>query len=88
MLGGLDFPNPEDELLRLSPTQKILMISANEDEFIPKESTEKLIKVLKTLKNPVSFKETKGGHILPGSKGVLNKLLKLSESWMINSKLI
>ncbi|MEK6706633.1 MAG: hypothetical protein AABZ06_12685 [Bdellovibrionota bacterium] len=80
--------SPEKVVKTLRPSQKVIFVSARHDSFIPKESTEVLVRELKKSKASVEFFETSGDHLQPGSGKLVSEVLELLSRWALRVGLI
>jgi dienelactone hydrolase len=78
----LKAPVPEREARLLEPSQRVLMITAEDDSFVPAESSDAL---WQALQNSLAQRERilmPGDHLQPGSKALLHKISEIVTSWM------
>jgi dienelactone hydrolase len=79
----LDPPKPEDMAERLSSNQHVLMISAEEDSFVPREATDSLAQALTHSAAAVKRISMPGGHLMPGSDSLIAEIEARIEAWLL-----
>ena len=84
----LRFPSPEQSIPRLNSDLSVLMISASQDSFVPKESTAALKELFERSKVKFEFVELPGDHLQPGSDELIKKLKTLTVAWMKRERLV
>jgi len=72
----------------LHPNQKVLLIEAEEDEFLPEKSRSSLKASLENSKSQLSYIKVMGGHLMPGAKDKIRALLKIVTDWCSQQALI
>ncbi|MBI2383448.1 MAG: hypothetical protein HYV18_05195 [Gammaproteobacteria bacterium] len=77
-----DPPAPEDFAARLAPGQRVLMISAAEDSFIPREAADALWRAFDRSDARRERMVLPGDHINPKSERPIGEILALSFGWM------
>lgn len=77
-----DVPAPEKKLRELGPRQKVLLMTADNDEMLPKKSVDVLREALRASKASWKEKSFPGTHLRPDEKELIKKLLAESERWM------
>jgi dienelactone hydrolase len=78
----IDGPEPEVEARKLSTGQSVLMISASEDSFIPRNSSELLWSALQASRARRERLEMPGDHLQPGSEALIAKIMGHVVEWM------
>lgn len=80
-------PSPEADASALRENQKILMIEARDDQFIPKSAREALLRGLKRSasgrSSALEHIEMPGDHLQPGSEHLIEEILKMTEAWLL-----
>ena len=84
----LNPPEPEEAAWALHRNQKVLVIEATEDSFIPKKSREALWDGLQKSAASVEKIEMPGDHVQPGSEQAIENILGLVNIWMIKVGLL
>lgn len=78
----LGAPSPEQDMAKLRSTQRVLLIQAESDEFIPKDSREALIRGARASQAQVEIQTMPGGHLQPGARETLQMLQDRAEAWI------
>jgi pimeloyl-ACP methyl ester carboxylesterase len=80
----LDIPEPEESARRLRARQKALLVSAEEDSFIPKASREALWEALESSGSGAAREHVvmKGDHLMPGSDEKIRAIMAISQDWL------
>ncbi len=78
----VDGPVPEVDATKLTPGQKLLLVTADHDQFIPRESTELLWTNLKLSRAELTRMDLEGGHLVPGANAQISDILRRVEQWM------
>ncbi len=78
----------EDYALQFQEQQKILMISAERDSFVPRETSDSLWEALQKSKAQVERVMMSGDHVQPGAQDLVDELVKNSTQWMKKNQLL
>lgn len=83
-LGWIYFntPSPEESARGLLPDQRVLMISAKEDSFVPQESSDALWHALEKSRAQHERVFTSGDHVQPGSQKLIDDMTTIVTAWM------
>ncbi len=81
-------PEPEIDATKLVVGQKLLMVTAISDSFIPRESTEELWRSFSLSRAEVTRQDLPGAHLLPGASAQISEILKNVEHWMRQKELL
>jgi dienelactone hydrolase len=84
----LDVPSPEASAENLRASQKVLMISATEDSFIPKAASESLWESVRGSPAESLRIQMEGDHLQPGSDALIEKILGQVTAWMKSVNLL
>ncbi len=78
----LGSPSPERDALRLRSSQRVLMISAEADSFIPKDAGEALWEAIQ--KSPAVPERIimPGDHLQPGSESLISEIMRRVNAWL------
>lgn len=77
---GLELP--EISASNLKPEQKVLMITAQEDSFIPRASSDSLWKAIESSRAKGTRILMPGDHLMPGAELLISKIVQIIENWM------
>lgn len=77
----LDSEMPESEAAKLSSKQRVLMITAKDDSFIPRESSDSLWAALEKSQSLKSRVIMPGDHLMPGSDRLIEQIMHKIEAW-------
>lgn len=77
----LDSEMPESEAAKLSSKQRVLMITAKDDSFIPRESSDSLWAALEKSQSLKSRVIMPGDHLMPGSNRLIDQIMHKIEAW-------
>jgi dienelactone hydrolase len=78
----LDLPGPEDYARRLARRQRVLMITAARDSFIPPESSDSLWNALQESPAHLERLDLPGDHLMPGSDSLIRRMMREIRSWL------
>ena len=81
-------PEPEDAARRLRVGQRVYMINAQDDEFVPEGSRESLRRALRQSSAQVTFETIPGRHIRGADEQRIGRLYALAKEWMRRQGLI
>lgn len=84
----LSFPWPEHAARALEARQKILMVTAAQDSFIPRDSSDSLWRAIEESEAIRERIVMPGDHLQPGSRELIGKILKLVQEWAGRSGLL
>jgi dienelactone hydrolase len=84
----IDVPEPEDSARRLRPDQRVYMINAEDDEFVPSRSRQALQDALRQSGAQLSFETLPGHHVRAGDEGVIAQLHSRASEWMRGQGLV
>lgn len=82
----LDAPSPEDSAAKLAPTQRVLMITAENDTRLPKLSTESLWSALSRSRPKHEKITLPGDHLAPNSDKLIAEITGIVEEWLSKSE--
>jgi pimeloyl-ACP methyl ester carboxylesterase len=77
---GVD--SPEDSARELREDQRVLMITALSDSFVPRESSDALWSALSDSKAQLTRKLMPTDHLLPGSDRLIDEIVSDVENWL------
>jgi hypothetical protein len=77
----LDAETPESEAMKLNPKQRVLMITARDDSFIPRESSDSLWEALEKSQSLKARVIMSGDHLMPGSDRLIDQIMHKVEAW-------
>jgi pimeloyl-ACP methyl ester carboxylesterase len=83
----LGAPDPERDARTLQSRQRALMITAAQDTFIPKYSSQVLWEGLSSSKAQVERLELPGDHLQPGADQLVADILGIVENWLEKTRL-
>lgn len=83
----LDCADPEDSARALRQNQRVLVISAENDSFIPAKSKERLLHSLEESSATIETLSMPGDHIQPGSSGLLKTISNRVSNWLLKQNL-
>lgn len=86
--GLLRLPSIEESARSLQGSQRVLMIRAERDDFVPKASSDALEQALRESKAEVEVLTQPGGHIRGAAPERLQPVLEASLEWMERERLI
>jgi hypothetical protein len=78
----LKFEAPEDEALRLRTSQCVLMITAADDSFIPRSSSDALWDAIRRSGAKAERRMMPGDHLQPGSDELIHKIMGEVQGWL------
>lgn len=78
----LGFEDPEESALNLNSEQKVLMITAQDDSFIPRASSDSLWKSIESSKAKGTRIVMPGDHLMPGSELLISQIVQTIENWL------
>jgi hypothetical protein len=81
-------PEPEDAARRLRADQRVYMINAQDDEFVPEASRESLRLALHQSSAQLTFETTPGRHIRGADEQLIAGLYALAKGWMQRQGLV
>lgn len=81
----LDAETPESEAMKLNPKQRVLMITAGDDSFIPRESSDSLWEAVQASGALKSRVIMPGDHLMPGSERLIEQIMHKVEAWEVRS---
>jgi dienelactone hydrolase len=84
----LAIPDPEAEARALRPHQRVWMVSAEDDKWIPRESSDALWAGIQASRATSERHMMPGGHLMPGSGKLIAEILALAEAWMLRWRLL
>ena len=87
-VASADLPEAADYARKLAAGQKVLMITAAEDQRIPKEASDALWQALQRSSARSEKLELAGGHLNTGGSEQIAEILKRSKIWMRREKLL
>ncbi len=73
---------PESSARKLDAEQRVLMVTARDDSFIPRESSDALWQALEQSRARVERKMMASDHLMPGSDQLIGQIVGEVESWM------
>jgi hypothetical protein len=77
---GID--EPESNARKLSARQDALMITAENDSFIPRASSDALWQALQSSEARKSRLIMPGDHLMPGSDHLIEQIMRRIQTWM------
>jgi pimeloyl-ACP methyl ester carboxylesterase len=83
----LDPPAPESLAEQLSPGQKVLMITAQQDSFVPKASSDSLWAAVQLSEAQSTRVFMESDHLMPGSDQLIARIIHEIEGWMARAGL-
>ena len=84
----LDGPAPEESVLRLTSRQRVYMIQAEEDSYIPTASSSRLWKAIENSAAQHERLMTPGDHLQPDSNRAIENISDQIINWMKRSELL
>lgn len=84
----LDAPNPEDAIARMAVNQRILLISADADTFVPRASSEALWSSIARSVTQHDRIIMPGGHVQPGANELILTITGRVTEWMQKKDLL
>lgn len=78
----LDAPSPEAHALKLWPGQRVLMIAAEADSFVPPAASDVLWEALSRSQAKAERVVMPGDHLQPGSDKLMAEISELVTKWM------
>lgn len=78
----VSLPIPEQEAERLDSNQKVLWVTASEDEFVPRSAVESMREALRRSQASTSDGRTEGSHVRGRNPQAVSELLTLTTAWM------
>lgn len=78
----VDLPDVESHAQRLRAQQRVYVLTAAEDEFIPRSSSQALIDALRRSAAAITVEERPGGHMRGTRRQLLQDLFERSTAWM------
>lgn len=84
----LDLPAPEDDARRLRSGQRVLMITATDDERIPAAATEALWQALQASDAEIDRVDRPGAHLRGYGDPAIDEILAQAIAWLRSSDLI
>ncbi len=78
----LDPPEPMIDGPKLQAHQKVLVVEAIEDRFIPADSRLKLLKALQSSSAQVTHLPMPGDHLQPGSEKLIEEIMAHALDWL------
>lgn len=84
----LNGPAPESSARRLTSRQRLFMIAAEEDTFIPTASTEKLWSAIESSPAQRERLLMPGDHLQPGADALIEKITSQITDWMTRAELL
>lgn len=72
----------------LRAPQRVLVIGAESDQFIPREVSASLKERLLRSEARVTFEKTTGEHLMPGADQLISRLLTMTSQWMAREGLL
>lgn len=78
----LNPPRPEIDASKLNSNQKVFVLEALEDEFIPSNSRALLWESLLKSKAQTERSQMSGGHLLPGASEKIRDISDRTEAWL------
>lgn len=82
LLAFVNLPDPESDAARLRAHQRVLLVYADADKFIPAEATESLVNALRQSQAHVDLRHTPGGHVRGDNQAKIMMLFDLATAWM------
>ncbi len=82
IVGYLNPPHLETKAAELKKLQKVLVIHAEKDQFIPRQSTELLIASLRRSEAEITVLQTPGEHLMPGSDQLIFNIVQHVRDWL------
>jgi dienelactone hydrolase len=79
----LNLDPPENSARKLRPDQNVLMITALEDSFIPRESSDSLWNAISSSRTRHSRILMQGDHLMPGSEALIRELMRKVQAWLL-----
>jgi len=78
----IDVPEPEDSARRLRRDQRVYMINAEDDEFVPQRSRQALQDALRQSGAQLTFETLPGRHVRARDEPVIAQLYSRASAWM------
>ncbi len=78
----IDVPEPEDSARRLRRNQRVYMINAEDDEFVPQRSRQALRDALRQSGAQLTFETQPGRHVRARDQPVIAQLYSRASEWM------
>ena len=78
----IDVPEPEDSARRLRRDQRVYMINAEDDEFVPQRSRQALQDALRQSGAQLTFETQPGRHVRARDEPVIAQLYSRASAWM------
>lgn len=83
----LNPPLPESSARKLSPSQRVLLVTARDDSMIPQKSTDSLWQALDASRASHERIDMPGAHLMPGSEKLIAEISVLVTEWMLKANL-
>ncbi|MEW6057794.1 MAG: acyl-CoA thioester hydrolase/BAAT C-terminal domain-containing protein [Bdellovibrionota bacterium] len=83
----LEAPSPEESIANLKSHQRVLMVSAEKDNLLPKTSVDALWHSLEHSQAQVERVQTNGDHIQAGASSLIKEVSGLVTQWMKTHRL-
>ena len=84
----IDMPEPEDSARGLRPDQRVYMINAEDDEFVPQRSRHALQEALRQSGARVTFETMPGRHVRARDEHMIAQLYSRVSEWMRRQGLV
>jgi dienelactone hydrolase len=84
----IDLPNPEDSPRRLRPNQRVYMINAEDDEFVPERSQQALREALRQSSAQLTVETMSGRHVRAHDEQAISRLYSQARDWMRRQGLV
>jgi len=84
----IDMPEPEDSARGLRPDQRVYMINAEDDEFVPQRSRHALQEALRQSGARVTFETMPGHHVRARDEHIIAQLYSRVSEWMRRQGLV
>ena len=84
----LNMESPEEALQKLAPDQKVLVINAESDHFVPSQASEALWDALKKSRARAERVTMPGDHLMPGQDSKIAQILSFCTRWMGQQELL
>jgi dienelactone hydrolase len=84
----IDLPDPEYSARRLRPNQRVYVINAEDDEFVPERSQQALRDALRQSSAQLTVETTPGRHVRALDEQVISRLYAQARDWMRRQALV
>ncbi|MBL6749756.1 MAG: hypothetical protein ISP90_04505 [Nevskia sp.] len=82
LLQLIDLPAPEESARRLQANQRVYMLNAEQDEFVPQRSREALEEALRQSRAVLTVETVPGRHVRGDDERTIRQLYALARDWM------